>query len=325
MNVLFASDDNYATLLGVSLYSFLENNCREFDKIEIYVLDGGISDKNKEKLQEICDEFNVGEMSFVKYDDIDKVLGIDIKATRPLSTYARLFAASLLDDSIDKILYVDVDGVVTGSFKELWETDIEDYDCAGVLDAGPKFNNIFLGIPENDEHYNAGVLLINLKKWRDEKIEEKFLDLIIENDGEVHHNDQGIINVISKGKILKVHPKYNVVSPFFEVSYWDVLKWNGIDDYYSEETLDEAVKNPVFIHLVQFVNGRPWFTNAQKHPLRKIFDEYVKKTPFEDEEVYIEDNRHLKGKFFSFAYKYLPYSLVCDMFKIYRYFLIKLN
>ena len=325
MDILLASDDNYAPLLGVTIYSLLKNNETDFDKINIFILDDGISNKNKDKLHDISKNFKCNvDLSFIEHEDISKVLNMDIKATRSLSTFARLFATSLLDESIDKILYMDCDALVVDSLKELWETDISDYECGAVADACPTYVNSFLGLPEDETHFNAGLLLINLKKWRENNLEKKFLDFIIENDGEVFHNDQGVINVICRNNILKLHPKYNILSPFFEVPYEKVLKFYDIDNYYSKKLVEDAVLHPVFIHLTQFVNGRPWFTNATKHPLRKLFDLYVNKTPFK-EDVYVKDNRWFRGKFLSFTYKYLPYSMVCLMFRVYRFILIRIH
>lgn len=323
MNILLASDDNYAPLLGVTVYSFLKNNTLEFDQINIIILDGGIKENNKSKIQTICNEFdNQITLNFIKYDNIGEIIGIELTATRALATYARLLICSLLDSDIDKILYLDCDALVVDSVKELWETDITDYYCGAVLDAGPKYINTFLEFPEDHDHFNAGMLLINLKLWRENDLENKFIEYILSKDGEVFHNDQGVINVVCENRILKLKPNYNILSPFFEVDYDNVLKWYGLDTYYSKEMVEDALKNPVFIHLTQFVYGRPWFNNAQNHPLREVFDSYVEKTPFKNE-VYIDDNRHLKGKFFSFAYNYLPYSLVCGMFSIYRFVLTK--
>ena len=325
MNILLASDDNYAPLLGVAIYSLLKNNETEFNKINIFVFDEGISNTNKNKLYDISKNFKCNvDLSFIEHDDISKVLNMDIKATRSLSTFARLFATSLLDESIDKILYMDCDALVVDSLKELWETDISDYECGAVADACPTYVNSFLSLPEDETHFNAGLLLINLKKWRENNLEKKFLDFIMENDGEVFHNDQGVINVICKNNILKLHPKYNILSPFFDVSYEKVLKFYDLDNYYSKELVEDAVNNPVFIHLTQFVNGRPWFTNATMHPLRKLFDSYVGKTPFK-EDVYVKDNRRFRGKFLSFTYKYLPYSWICLMFRVYRFILIRIK
>lgn len=326
MNVLFASDDNYSPLLGVTIQSLLDNNENEFNEISIYVLDGGISNNNKNKIDEIISNSKINvDLSYVKYENIDEIVGIDIKATRALSTYARLFISSLLDESIEKIIYLDCDGIVSGSLNELWDTDISSYYLGAVLDACPKYVNTFLNIPRDDNHYNAGVLLINLKKWRHDNLEKKFLDFIIENDGEVFHNDQGILNVVCKGNILKLHPKFNILSPFFEVGYKNVLKWYNMTDYYTEELVSQALENPVFIHLTTFVNGRPWFSNAQNHPLRGKFDYYANKIPFSKESIYVEDNRSFYGKFFSLSYRYLPYSLICLMFHAYSFVIEKLH
>lgn len=323
MNILLASDDNYAPLLGVTIYSCLKSNKLDFDIFNIFILDGGISNINKTKIESICDEANVNyTLKFIKYDNLEDILGIEIKSTRPLATYARLFSATLIDESIDKIIYIDCDALVVDSLKELWQINIERYYCAGVLDAGPTYINTFLGLPETHEHFNAGLLLINLKLWREDNLEKSFLDYIFENDGRVFHNDQGVINVICKDKILKIDPKYNILSPFFEVGYDKVLQWYGINEYYTKQIVENALKHPVFIHLTQFVNGRPWFTNASNHPLRLLFDSYAQKTPFKNE-VYVEDNRHIQGKLLSFSYKLLPYSLICFLFKIYRIFLTK--
>lgn len=318
MNILLASDDNYTPLLATTLYSLLENNQNEFEEIMVYVLDGGISQKNKQRIKSLCTAFNVDtNVEFIKYDNLEDILGIKIKATRPLSAYARLFAASLLPESIDKIIYMDSDALVVKSLNEVWGMDISDYYFGAVYDVAPKYNNLYLDLPEDWMQYNSGFLLINLKKWRDDNLEQQFLDLIVEKNGEVYNNDQGILNVICKNKIYTLPPHYNIRSPFFEVGYEKVLQWYGVDKYYSKEEVEDALANPIFIHLTQFVNGRPWFTNAKNHPLRELFDSYVQKTDFKDE-VYIEDNRHLPGKFLSFTNKVLPYSAVCGLFGIYR-------
>lgn len=323
MNILLSSDENYAPLLGVTIYSLLKNNQNDFSHINIYILDGGISDNNKSKILSICNNFKIKvNTTFIDQGNLEEMVGVKIKVTRALSTYSRLFASTLLDDNIDKIIYLDCDAIVNSSLKELWELNIDNYYCAAVLDAGPKYINMFLDLPNSQEHFNAGMLLINLKYWREDNLEKKFLDYIILKNGDVFHNDQGVINVICKDKIYKLNPKFNLLSPFFEIDYDKVLKWYDMEEYYTKEILNDSLKHPVFIHLTQFVNGRPWFNNANNHPLRRLFDSYANETPFKDS-VYVDDNRHLKGKIFSFSYKYLPFSILCLIFRIYEKILIK--
>ena len=323
INILLSTDDNYAPLTGVLIQSLLENNEKDFTEISIFILDGGISDKNKQKLDLIIQSFKIKtNLYFIKYDNIEEIVGIKMTSTISFTSYARLFAASLLPNDIDEILYLDVDAIVVDSLREVYNMDISDYYLAAVQDMGPEYINTYLNLPKGTTHYNAGFLLINLKKWRENNLESKFIDCIVEHKGKVYHNDQGIINLACKDNILKLDPKYNILSPFFEVGYDNLLKFYGVSDYYSKEMVEDAINNPVFIHFTQFVYGRPWFNNAQNHPLRDLFDSYVSETPFEDE-IYVDDKRGFFGKFLSFSYKMFPFSFVCFMFSIYRRLLIK--
>jgi lipopolysaccharide biosynthesis glycosyltransferase len=133
MDVVYASDDGYAFYLGVSLYSLLKNNRADFDEIKIFILDTGIKLENKEKLEKLCLDFN-RKIYFYDVGEIEKKLGLSIKSNLPLGAYSRLFVSSLLDDDISKVIYLDSDSLVVGSFKEIWNCDISDYYCAGVLD-----------------------------------------------------------------------------------------------------------------------------------------------------------------------------------------------
>ena len=318
MNILLSSDDNYASLLAITIQSTLENNKDNFNVINFYILDGGISEIKKNKIALLIQNFDMAiSLDYIQYDNVDKLLDKDIKATRALSAYAILLAPSLLDDSIEKIIYMDCDALVTGSLEEIWNTDIDDYDFGAVLDLDSKYVNKFLDIP-SDVHYNSGFLLINLKRWRQNNLEAKFLDYLVGNDGEVYHNDQGILNHVCEGNILTISPRYNVLSPFFEVGYDNVLKWYDCDNYYSREVMEDAVNNPVFIHLTKFVCGRPWFRDAENHPLRELFKYYADKTPFEDDEIYVDNEETGIWKLFLIGYKYLPFSILCFMFRMYR-------
>ena len=68
-NVCFAADDNYSSYLGIVLVSLLENN--QFDKNNIFILDSGISDSNKEKITdpEVLKEMIVDELYIIYVND----------------------------------------------------------------------------------------------------------------------------------------------------------------------------------------------------------------------------------------------------------------
>ena len=320
-NVLFASDNNFAPYLGVALYSLLKNNYKEFDKINVYIFDKNISESNKNKLNKISKEFSNSELIFIPDEGINNILSVKVNATRALSTFSRLFAASLLDDSINKILYLDSDALITGSFKELWEMDISNYSVAGVKDVGPDYVKTVIGLDKDATYINAGVLLINLEKWREINIEDEFIRILEEYNFEIYNNDQSILNLAFQNDILLIDPKFNLMSPFLEKSYKDVIKWNNLKNYYTEDILKNALENPVFLHFVHFINGRPWFIGTN-HPCKELYSKYANKTPFKDE-VFVEDYRGFRYKFFFSLMNYLPYSLLCLLYKPYRDFFIK--
>ena len=50
LNIIYSSDDNYCIYMGVSILSVLENN-KNFNSINIYIVDNNISDGNKLELK----------------------------------------------------------------------------------------------------------------------------------------------------------------------------------------------------------------------------------------------------------------------------------
>ncbi len=320
-NVLFASDDNFASYLGVAIYSLLKHNNKDFEQINIFILEKNISLENKNKIEDISKNFKNSQIFFITDKGIENIIGNEVTANRALSSFSRLFAPSVLPEKINKVLYLDCDSLITGSFKELWTMDIENYACAGVLDGGPEYNKTSVGLTVESTYINAGVLLINLNKWRKDNIEKKFIDFLKNNDYNVYNNDQGIINGVLSNEILLVHPRYNLLSPFLEVSYEEVLMWNDIPEYYTKEILDDAIKNPVFIHFVQFLYGRPWYIETN-HPSKKLYENYANETPFKDN-IFIHDNRALKYRIFFSLINFLPYKALYWIYKPYKDYLIK--
>ena len=51
MYIVYASDDNFSDIMGVSILSLFENNKDE--NINIYILDSNISKDNKDKIESI--------------------------------------------------------------------------------------------------------------------------------------------------------------------------------------------------------------------------------------------------------------------------------
>lgn len=300
LNVVFASDDNYVSFLSIAMFSLLENNQKDFDKINIFILDDGISESNKMKINNLFNDYPCS-MAFIetkKLDEMDfNVLGLERNLNESsLTTYARLFMSTLLPCDIDKVLYLDCDSLIVGSYKDLWQVDISNYYCAGVLDGINTSVKQALGFNKNDTYINAGFLLVNLKKWREENVEETFIKFMIENQHRFYQHDQGVLNNVFKDKILIVNPEYNLQIYFQTLDYDLARKFTCMEtEYYSEEIVDNARENPVFLHFCGPNYDRPWYN--KDHPYAKLFKEHAKKVNCSEVIEYL-DELPLKAKMF---------------------------
>ena len=90
INVVYASDNNYAEIAGVSILSLFENN-KGIDEIKLFFLDSGISVDNKAKLNSIADIYS-RKIRFIKVHDIYDSFDVKIDVQYwSLAAFSRLF------------------------------------------------------------------------------------------------------------------------------------------------------------------------------------------------------------------------------------------
>lgn len=134
LHVVYASDDNLAEILGVSLTSLYENN-KAMEQITVYVLDSGIRDENRKKLESLSERYHWKELQWIEAKDITKELGMEVAIDRgSLSKYARLFISSLLPDDLKRVLYLDCDIIVKEPLHELWNLDLHGKTVGALKD-----------------------------------------------------------------------------------------------------------------------------------------------------------------------------------------------
>ena len=124
INVCLACDDNYSKYAGVVIASILANADPQ-DRLNIYILDGGIKEENKQKIQSLKNIKDC-EISFITIDEsmFEEYKKIPTLQHISFATFYRLKLTTLLPD-IHKIIYFDCDMAVVSSLQELFETDFE--------------------------------------------------------------------------------------------------------------------------------------------------------------------------------------------------------
>ncbi len=203
--IFFSTDDNYIPFLDVAISSLIANASNEFE-YKIIVLNTGLNAENVSKVKQ-------REKKGFKIDFVDISRDVERIKSRlknvyhfSVVTYYRLFIASLFPQ-YDRAIYLDCDLVVLGDISKLYHTDIGN----NILGAAPEqfvqntkefrlYAKEALGV-DPDGYVNAGVLLMNLKEFRKNKIEEKFIKLIVEYDFDLLDPDQAYLNYLCLGKI----------------------------------------------------------------------------------------------------------------------------
>lgn len=211
MNVVYSSDDNYVQHAVTSIVSLAQNN-KNFKTINIYLIENNISIEKRNQVENLIEKYEQLSLEWINFSKWLKRLKLNMQWDISISAYARLFISEMLDKNIDKILYLDCDIIVNQSVYDLWNMDIKEYYIGAVQDAVNDNTKNSVGIESGQPYYNSGVLLINLKKWREDNISEKFLQFIEKHHGKVVHHDQGVINGVLKSKIYKLPLKYNVMT-----------------------------------------------------------------------------------------------------------------
>lgn len=303
MNIVYACDDNFAEIMGVSMLSLFENN-KDVPEITVYVLDDSIKDQNKSRLERVASDYS-RNIKFIPLNNLKQKLASMNQQRGSASTFSRLFLAQLLPHDCDRLLYLDCDTLVRHSLNEFYKQDFEGKAVCGVMDCISKQHKALIGLKENDIYINAGMMLIDLQAWLNNGIEQKIEEFIAKSKGNVPYADQGLVNKALFGNVKCVHPRYNCITVYTFFSFNDLLEFRQPCACPSSTEIEEAKKDPTIAHFVTlFCISRPWYKNSTG----PFFDEwkmYKAKSPWADapERIF---KQSLSSAICATMYKVLP-------------------
>ncbi len=264
VNVVFGSDKGYIAHLAVALCSLFDNN-RDLN-LSVYVLNSDIEPSSWAKIQSIAERYGQ-KLVDLKVSERD-LEGLVTTWHFTLATYYRLFIPEKLP--FDRVLYLDVDVVVNGSIGELYSTDLGDTFLAAVRE--PNFDRYEqLEMSRAANYFNAGMMVINLDKWRKERIKENVIAVVKRKPEAMVFSDQCGINSVVNGRWKQVDPKFNLVHSYAEEDF------RGYAGMFPDNVLANARRHPVIIHFSGA--SKPWHFH-RKHPFRHLYWKYRRRTPF---------------------------------------------
>lgn len=277
MNILYTFNDGFVPQVCASIASVCENN-KKTEKIIFYLMTLEVSKDNQKILSEFIQSYG-RNVYFIELKNIQQYFDfkINIIGWNPI-VLARLLVDKLLPNSLEKILYLDGDTIVRGSLEELWHICMDKYSIAASLEPTYSREKKSAIKMEGYPYYNAGVLLINLNKWREDNIGEKIISYYRKYDGKLFSNDQDAINGSQKGKILTISPKYNFFNIYDQYPYWFLKKLCDYS-YIDKNVYKDAKNNPIIIHFLG--EERPW-RRGNHHRFKNLYDYYLNLTPYKE-------------------------------------------
>ena len=203
MCILVTIDENYLSPFRVMLTSIFANNHGE--KMSIWMFHRCIPETAINTLRGFCE--NNGTVLYPVKVAESLFENAQVSNRYPQEIYYRLLAPILLPDRLERILYLDPDILVINPLRPLWNLDMRDYLFAAAAhtqktDLANSVNRIRLKT-END-YFNSGVLLINLKSGRKEIDAHDIHEYVEEHKNELFLPDQDILNALYGNRILEL-------------------------------------------------------------------------------------------------------------------------
>ena len=206
MHIVFCADKNYVQHLGVAMTSVNINNYQTY--INFHVICNTIEKSDIEKFSALVKTYK----NKIDFYFIDKHSYANLKfsshATHlSLAACYRFAIPYILPKYIKKALYLDCDLVCTNSLLDLWSTDISNLALAACGAKKPnQTNRLKL---KQELYFNSGVMLINIERWRQDKISFRAVEFIEDNPSLVNFLDQDGLNKVLDGNFLNLSRKWN--------------------------------------------------------------------------------------------------------------------
>ena len=259
IEVLCASDERYLPHAATMLCSLLEHN----SVFRVHYFYSSASSGELAKLKSLVANHGSELVCYEVIPETFKELRVDKWASA--AVYYRLLATRLLPADLDKVLYLDSDIVVRHSLSDLWNTDLSNHALAAIPDYWQDAKSLEV-VPVGEKLFNSGVLLINLRTWRQSNIPEKAITFIRENPEKVQFWDQEALNAVLAHQWIEL-PVY----------------WNAQGDrHWMPGSGPGTAPDPAIVHFINV--DKPWHW-SNEHRFKSEYHKYRLKTPWSQYEL----------------------------------------
>jgi lipopolysaccharide biosynthesis glycosyltransferase len=280
-------DNNYVIPAAIAFYSMLDNSDKNCYYI-FYILHSDITADNEKKLQDTIVEFYNAKLVFV---DMKNKFAEEFRLQKTKAFYTKEILYKLIAPSLfpqyDTMIIADVDVVYLGDISKSFFSftgDREEYlltwqpaikKNSPIEDFYASYSDTFNEREiEALKSGSAGYLIYNLKKMREDGIEKKNLDCLVQNSYRLRQPEQDVINLVCYPNIGHL-PSNALVCSYLYDFYKDNTDFDN-DTVYSADEIKYLLENPIQLHFA--TNIKPWNYPSCTQSIH--WYRYLVKTPF---------------------------------------------
>ena len=269
VHLLMCTNALYFQHLGVCLTSLLINNPSLFFDIVVVRRTG--EELDEDKLRRTLARFLNYSLSFRVFTfPADPLLPLNPDAHYTLDNWTRLWIENFFPGDIDRVLYLDSDIVVVGSVAALWCADLDGALLGAIEIPGSLQGVAQLGMCAEDGYFNSGVLLIDLKQWRESHALNTVLQYVEAYAERLIDLDQDALNACFHNRTKRLGYRWNATWSFYREPVSIPLPASEIARVRQEARI---------IHFNG--NSKPW-NYLCDHPRKAEYDKYLRMTEWRD-------------------------------------------
>jgi lipopolysaccharide biosynthesis glycosyltransferase len=262
--VACTADRAYAVPLAAMLHSALVG-LRHGWAISAHVIDAGLSATDRERLADLAESH--GAVLHWHQPAETTVAALPAWGRMTSTTYHRLLLPRLLPEEVTRAIWLDCDLLVTADLVGLWETDLGGFHLRAVRDSVVPFVSSRygirrwreLGLSRDDPYFNAGVMLVDVDRWREDDIGTLVASYFRQVPDVMFWDQEGLNAVLSR-------------------------RWGALDPRWNRMTVggrrhsEDAHTEPWIVHFSGTL--KPWRLPEPSTGLRSLFYHHVDQTPW---------------------------------------------
>jgi lipopolysaccharide biosynthesis glycosyltransferase len=212
LHIATAIDESYLLPLAITLASLTENLGPEYRPV-LHLLNRNLDPAQLAKISALVETHSI-----VPSDDsiasIPRQSGFVPEVSFPL------LLGELLPESVERVLFLDPDLLVVDDVAKIWEAELGDKVIAAAVDqaipmcSSPRGVNgrRSLRIPEAAPYFNAGVMLIDIRRWRLRDVSARACAYLEDRRERIDHFHQEALNAVLWQDWLRLDQRWNLIA-----------------------------------------------------------------------------------------------------------------